>query len=53
MVVVGVVGVAVVLVEVDGGFGRSCDRGRGGDGSSGSSYRLLRLPKLPMPLEIA
>ena len=35
-----------------GGFGPSCDRGDG-DGSSGSSSRLLRPPKLPSPLAFA
>ena len=33
-----------------GGFGPSCGRGDGGDGSSGSSSRLLRPPKLQWPL---
>ena len=36
-----------------GGFGPSCDRGNGSDGSSGSSSRLLRPPKLPSPLALA
>ena len=42
-----------MLVEVDGGFGRSFDRGNGGDGSGRSSSRLLRPPELPLPLTIA
>ena len=37
-----------------GGFGRSCDRGNGGDRSSGSSSRLLRLVYLPCsPLHVS
>ena len=36
-----------------GGFGPSCDYGVGGNGSRGSSSRLLRPPKLPSPLAFA
>ena len=35
------------------GLGPCCDRGIGGDGSSGSSSRLLRPPKLPSQLAFA
>ena len=36
-----------------GGFGPCDDRGIVGDGSSGSSSRLLRPPELPSPLAFA
>ena len=49
MVVGEVAGVAVVLVEIDGRF---CDSGVGGDVSSGSLSRLLRLGKLLSPFAI-
>ena len=36
-----------------GGFGPSCGRGNGDARSSGSLSRLLRPPKIPLPLAFA